>query len=241
MKIYLCIQARSKSSRFGQNKVFYQINNKPIFSYILNECFKIKYCQSCLLVPDGDLELFQEQLKKYNLYPILISGPNENNVLERFKILAEKYNPDIFVRLTADCICLSAETIENTINFFLNNNYDYVSNFTLNHSTMPTDARNYTSSSKLPEGFSVEVFNLSALEKTWQSVQKEMNEDLANYDKEHTTTWMKRNLNCGLYSNEYLIFNKQGKFSIDIPADVETARAFLLLKEKGYINVSKIN
>ena len=88
-----------------------------------------------------------------------------DDVLGRFIGVADKWNPEVIVRLTADCPLTSPEIIDRVVSDFHANNVDYASN-TLN----PT----------FPDGIDVEVVRTSAL--VW------VNEDSVDADEhEHVT------------------------------------------------------
>jgi len=225
----ILIQARTTSSRFP-NKVFHKINEKYSLEYVIEECLASKKADKvALVVPHNERYIFLEDFsEKYR--DLFIIGGAENNLVSRFWTASNILSLDLIVRITGDCICIMSELIDNTIDYFNMNNFDYVSNFALKNSTNPEDAHNYASETFLPEGYSAEVFNFFALQQAYMNAQ-------SNYDKEHATTWIKRNLNCGLYNQDVLTLN--GKFSLDEEKDLEVIEAFLLLKNKGFIKVNK--
>ena len=225
----ILIQARTTSSRFP-NKVFHKINEKYSLEYVIEECLASKKADKvALVVPHNERYIFLEDFsEKYR--DLFIIGGAENNLVSRFWTASNILSLDLIVRITGDCICIMSELIDNTIDYFNMNNFDYVSNFALKNSTNPEDAHNYASETFLPEGYSAEVFNFFALQQAYMNAQ-------SDYDKEHATTWIKRNLNCGLYNQDVLTLN--GKFSLDEEKDLEVIEAFLLLKNKGFIKVNK--
>lgn len=225
----ILIQARTTSSRFP-NKVFHKINGKYSIEYVIEECLASKKADKVVLVvPHNEKYTFFKSFgEKYeNLFVI---GGASNDLVSRFWTASNILSLDIIVRITGDCICLMSELIDNTIEFYQNNNFDYVSNFALKNSTNQEDAHNHASETFLCDGFSCEVFGFLALQQAYMNAQ-------SNYDKEHATTWIKRNLNCGLYNQDVLTLN--GKFSLDEEKDLEVIEAFLLLKNKGFIKVNK--
>lgn len=237
MKTAILIQASINSRRFP-NKVFYKIKNKYSIQYIIDECLKTDF-DVILLVPETDLKKFNEKIG--TIYPnIKIISGSETNVLERFYFAIEKLDYDTYVRLTDDCICILNELIQNTVLFFEKNKdkYDYVSNSTLEHSLIPEDAHNHSLSSNLPNGFSVEVFEKYAIELAYFNTKDKMGE-LSKYDQEHTTTWIKRNLRCGLYDENFLYIN--GKFSLDEKKDISSIKSYLKLFDNKFIQLKCLN
>jgi len=98
---------------------------------------------------------------------------SEENVLDRFYQIVNKENPDIVVRLTADCPLIDSVIIDKCISLFLSDNVDYLSN---------------TLSLSFPDGLDVEVIAANALKKTWSCA--ELKSDL-----EHVTPYIYKNSN----------------------------------------------
>ncbi len=94
-----------------------------------------------------------------------------NDVLDRFYQAALQY-PDIdtVVRLTGDCPVIDPEIIDEVIDLYLNNDFDYA-----------TNALNPV----FPDGLDVEVFSLDALKEAWQ------NAELPS-QREHVTPYINR-------------------------------------------------
>lgn len=76
-----------------------------------------------------------------------------NDVLDRFYQAARTANSEHIVRLTADCPLTDPALIDDVIDFYLNENYDYVSN---------------AIEATFPDGLDVEVFRFSCLELAWR-------------------------------------------------------------------------
>ena len=72
-----------------------------------------------------------------------------NNVLSRYLSIAKKENADYVVRITGDCPLVDSSLVDQLVEVFSNNNYDYVSN-----TIKPT----------YPEGIDIEIFSFEALE-----------------------------------------------------------------------------
>ena len=95
----------------------------------------------------------------------------ENNVLDRFYNAVKQTNPDIIVRITADCPLVDYNIVDACITHLINNDtIDYVSN------TLPPT---------FPDGFDVEVFTRVAFEKCFNS-------SATNHDYEHVTPWLRK-------------------------------------------------
>jgi spore coat polysaccharide biosynthesis protein SpsF len=101
---------------------------------------------------------------------------SEADVLSRYYKCATEFNADIIVRITADCPLIDPFVIDRTVGFYMNNDYDYVSN--------RLERPGY------PDGQDVEVFSMRALNTADQFAYEPS-------DREHVTPWIKRHFKCG--------------------------------------------
>ena len=95
---------------------------------------------------------------------------DENNVLSRFYEVAQRYQPNLVVRLTADCPFIDPQLIDETIQQTIDDHADYGSN--VNPATYP-------------DGIDVEVFTYEALETAAQQATSE-------FDLEHVTPYIRQ-------------------------------------------------
>mgnify|MGYP000176838809 CR=1 FL=1 len=225
MTTAIFIQARLKSSRMPY-KVFHKINQTSVLERTIGECRKVQNAETALLVPHNEKGDFYRFLNRPKDLGII--GGSESNVLSRFWKGANQLSAKTIVRITADCPLITRNLIENAIQFYNENNFDYISNFALKNATTEKDKNNHSSETLLSDGFSVEVFSFSALKEAYMNAKSQ-------YDLEHTTTWMKNNLNCGLYFGDFHYI--QGKFSLDEQRDIKNIELYLRLWEKGFIQV----
>lgn len=111
---------------------------------------------------------------------------SEDDVLDRFYQCSKQFGlieNDILVRITADCPLIDPGVIDEVIEYFEKNQYDYVSNV-----IEPT----------YPDGLDVEVFTFSALKKSW-------NNAVLNSEREHVTPYIIKNdviFRIGSYKNK---------------------------------------
>ena len=106
-----------------------------------------------------------------------------NNVLERFYRCAIKYNPKHVVRLTGDCPLTDVKVIDSVIKYYLDNDFDYVSNC-----IEPT----------FPDGLDIEIFS-------FKSIEKAFNKAKLPSEKEHVTPYINKNptfFKIGIYRND---------------------------------------
>jgi len=95
---------------------------------------------------------------------------DENNVLSRFYEVAQQYQPNLVVRLTADCPFIDPQLIDEVIQQTIDANADYGSN--VNPATYP-------------DGIDVEVFTYEALETAAQQA-------ISKYDLEHVSPYIRQ-------------------------------------------------
>ena len=87
----------------------------------------------------------------------------------RFYNIAKKYKMKNIMRLTGDCPLIDFKICNSLIKIFFREKLDYIA-----------------TGSKFADGLDCEVFNFKSLEKSYQKSK-------SNNDKEHVTTYIKRN------------------------------------------------
>ncbi len=92
-----------------------------------------------------------------------------SDVLDRYYRAARRFNPETVVRLTGDCPLADPAVIDAGINYFLKNNFDYVSNCV---------------ERSFPIGLDFEVFRFGCLETAWR-------EAVLPSEREHVTPFIK--------------------------------------------------
>ena len=95
---------------------------------------------------------------------------SENDVLDRFYKAAKKFKAKNIVRITGDCPFVDPQLVKKILQLFLKKKATYVSNI------VPPS---------FPDGFDVEAFHISTLEKVKKTVKD-------NHDKEHVTSLIRR-------------------------------------------------
>lgn len=230
MNICIIIQARTTSTRFKE-KIFHKFSGISVLEMVIKQSLLTKANNVILAVPKEQKKEFKELKKEYD---IKIFGGDEENVLDRYYKCAKENKANIIVRITGDCPTIDHKIIDNSINFFLKEEYDYITNTSLDTSykNKKNDEIKYKTNTFLCSGFDVEVFSFDALKKAYENVKTKS-------EKEHITIWMKENLNCGVVKELALIVN--GKFSLDKKEDLKIIKRFLSLKEKGFIKIGKNN
>ena len=95
---------------------------------------------------------------------------SENNVLSRFKMVSDKINSDIIVRLNADSPTIDPMILDDTLEIFLENKYDYV-------------ATGFPPPRTFPDGFSIEVFSSKILTQLHLEAKQ-------TFEREHVTPYV---------------------------------------------------
>ena len=165
------IQARLTSSRFPKKVLKKVSSDQTVLDYLYLKLSSSKLISKIIFcIPDNkkNFEL-KNYLKKKNY--LFFSGP-ENDVLKRYCLTAKKFNVKHIVRITCDCPLIDGEELDKHLKHYFTNKFDYLTN-QIN--------RTY------PDGFDIEIIKSNLLnEVSKKSFLKE--------DREHVTTYLKRNL-----------------------------------------------
>lgn len=195
-RIGLVIQARMKSKRLP-GKVLLSLpftDGIPLLGYIIST---LKNVEGRIVVATS--------VNKENdaIYDFCIDNDmecyrgDEDNVLSRFVEIQKIHNFDYIVRLTADNPFVDSKVIESVIQFHIEKGYDY------------------TSSSGLPLGMNIEVFNGKALIHSMEYIQKQQ-------DNEHVTLILKRE---GIFNKGVFLVNEDIE---NLRMTVDTVQDYLL-------------
>lgn len=196
----ILIAARSDSKRLP-GKHFKIINDKlklSVLDYCVKRCKKSKINNIilCTSINKND-NIFEKYSKRTKIN--LFRG-SKNNVLKRYIDCAEKYNISDIVRITGDCPLVDKNMINNLLNIYKKNNYDYVSNI-----TPPT----------FPDGLDVEIIKLSLLKQSFA-------ENKSNENKEHVTMHIRKNYKYKKYNLSHYKKNlSRIKWSVDTEIDLK--------------------
>jgi spore coat polysaccharide biosynthesis protein SpsF (cytidylyltransferase family) len=171
-----------------------------------------------ILVPYGD-PIKQELSHKYTI----LEGP-EDDVLARYGLAVNHFNPDYICRVTGDCAWLPGRIISKCIRDGIKTDSDYCSNVLV---------RSYV------EGFDCEVMSRNAFD--WS---KENAKTAA--DKEHVTSLLVRAIKEGTAPKDFKVHTflseidlSEVKTSIDTREEYENAvRSWELFQKKKYLAAS---
>lgn len=197
MKTVAIIQARLGSERLP-GKVIQKLpfnNGKPLIKIIISQLKQLEFVDEIILATsiNSENDILVELLKDAD---ISIFRGSEENVLERFYKAAKKYKANQIIRVTGDNPIVDLESLSETYNFHIENNYDY------------------TKGSGLPIGINTEVFSFKTLEKAYYSAKFEK-------EKEHVTPYM---ISSKKFKRGIKKFQIDAKFSklrltVDYPSD----------------------
>lgn len=214
----IIIQARLGSRRF-QKKVVEDIENRPVIWHVINRLKQVKKIHQIILATTKNEEdkILLEIADKNNI--IGYSG-NSEDVLDRYYECAKKFSADHIIRITGDCPLLDPTLIDQMIEFFEKNNFDYISN-----TLKPT----------FPDGLDVEIFSF----KTLETIMEKSN---LKSEREHVTTYLKTHL------NEFETYNftndkdfSHHRWTIDEKEDLEfIKKIYSLSNSKLTLNMQEI-
>lgn len=200
--IIAIVQARSDSSRLP-GKVLKKILNKPMIIHQLQRIELSKLINKLLLATSNQTtdDILAQTVQSYNFN---IFRGDKDNVLKRYYDSLHEYllnDDDIIVRLTGDCPLHDSKIIDETIQFFLDNPCDYVSN-AINPPVYP-------------DGFDVEVFNYKTLKATYKYASSKS-------ELEHVTPYIRDSLKFNvlhlpktpIYSNYRLTVDQKEDFIV---------------------------
>ena len=149
-KIGIIIQARMGSSRLP-GKVLKNLDNNTTVLGLQIQRLKISKKAHIIIIalPQNEENFPIIALAKF--YEVLYYQGSEDDVLERYYLTAKKFDIDIIIRITSDCSFVDPYILDEMVDFYVDNKFEYVVN-----TISPT--------SNIPVGFDVEIFSFSTLE-----------------------------------------------------------------------------
>ncbi len=185
--IIVIVQARMGSTRLP-GKTLKKIGKDTVAEKLIK---RLRLCKNIsnfvFAIPDLKIDdPLAENLKKNK---VGFCRGSEEDVLDRFYKTALKFKPDVVIRVTADCPLFEPFILDEMVEFYLNHNYDYVSNILV---------RSY------PRGFDCEIFSFDVLKQAWAEAK---NKD----HREHVTPYIYLN------KDKFTIFDKIAPDNIKRP------------------------
>ena len=200
-KITVMIQARIGSSRLP-NKILEKIENKPMIWHVINRVKQIKSVQQIALITTKE-KSDKVLLKIAEDEGIIGFAGSTDDVLDRHFQCALNIDADPIIRITSDCPLIDPFLVEDILQFYLSNDFDYVSN-----TIIPT----------YPDGLDAEIFSFNTLEKLVRHAK-------LHSEREHVTTAIPKNPQLFQFSNYK---NKKDlssfRWTVDRPKDLQFVR-----------------
>ena len=169
MKPVVIIQVRMGSTRLP-GKVLKKLNGITVLESLLNQLNYSKLLNDKIIATTSNLE--DDVIVNFcKSKEIKCFRGSQDDVLDRYYNCAKKFSINTILRITSDCPLMDPQVVDNVIDFYLKNSYDYVNNF---------HKRTY------PYGNDVEIFSLKVLEKVWEKATKPS-------EREHVTPYIYNN------------------------------------------------
>ena len=169
-KIDCIIQARMGSTRLPGKVMMKVDETNTILSHVINQLKNSKKIDKIIIattnLQEDDIIVNHAKILKTDLF-----RGNAVDVLDRYYQCAKKFSSEIIVRITADNPLIDPNIVDNVINQFLKNSFDYITN---------ANPRTY------PYGTEVEVLSFEALEKASNNAKKPS-------EREHVTPYFHNN------------------------------------------------
>lgn len=163
------IQARCGSTRFP-NKVFADVNGKPLIWHVVNRLTHAKTINKIVIATTINEK--DDKIEKWcNENNVACYRGSENDVLNRYYSASVAFPSDIVVRITADDPFKEPAVIDAVVNKLINEGFDHVTN-------------NFPPS--WPEGLDCEAFTFAALEASEKSTDDA-------FEREHVTQYIYHN------------------------------------------------
>lgn len=200
MKIGVIIQARMGSTRLPE-KVMKYIQGKTVLAHVIDRVKQSKLIDEIIIATttkkcDSQIEI------EANKCGVKVFRGSEDDVLSRYYFASKKHGLDVIIRITSDCPLIDPIVLDKILFFFLNNEYDIVSN-----------AGSESSSRTYPRGLDVEVFSYDSLATAFAYAVK-------NYQREHVTPYIYENANQVHYYKNNSDYSKY-RWTLDTCEDFE--------------------
>jgi len=193
----IIIQARTGSSRLP-SKVLLELCGSTVLEIMFKRLESLKKEIVVATTDDGSEEPIIELCKKHS---IAYFKGSESDVLKRFCECAKEFKADTIVRLTSDCPLIDSKIVNDVIEYFKQNDYDYVSN---------VESRTY------PRGLDCEVFSASKLYEADKNAKN-------MFEREHVTPYIKEHSKVGSFQDRE--DNSNFRLTLDEKEDYEVIQS----------------
>ena len=199
--IIIVVQARMSSTRLP-GKVMMPVLGKSLLARMTERLQQSGYPATVIVAIPDEVEddVIEREVMLLGLH--CFRG-NMNNLLDRHYQAAKAFNADVILKIPSDCPLIDPGVIDQSLDCFFLNDYDFVSN--LHPATWP-------------DGNDVEIMTMACLEKTWHEASLKL-------ELEHTTPYIWENPEKFSIGNvEWatgLDYSMSHRFTIDYPEDYE--------------------
>ena len=217
-KITVIIEARTGSSRLP-NKVVAEIEGKPMIFYVIDRVKQIKSVEQIILATtQEENDKILTEIAKQNSIGSFVG--DSIDVLDRGYQCALQNNADPIIRITGDCPLIDPDIVEEMLEFYLKNNYDYVSN---------------RINPKYPDGLDVEIYSFNTLQMAAQNAKW-------SSERELVTTYITKNpKNFKIFSYENQEDLSEYRWTVDEQKDLEFIRKiYSIMKPKTNFSMKEI-
>jgi len=217
-KITVMIQARIDSTRFPK-KTLAKIDNKPMIWHVINRVKKIKSVEQIALITTRK-KSDKILLKIAEDNGIIGFSGDVHDLLSRHYHCALKINADPIIRITSDCPLTDPKLVEKILQYYLENDYDYVTN---------------TIDPTFPDGLDVEIFSFKALQKAYRYAR-------LSSEREHIFPYFTKNpKKFRLYNFENSQNLSHLRWTVDQKEDLKLIRRiYSLMKPKSVFSMTEV-
>ena len=217
-KITVIIEARTGSSRL-RNKVVAEIEGKPMIFYVIDRVKQIKSVEQIILATTQEKnDKILIEIAKQNSIGIFTG--DSMDVLNRDYQCALQNNADPIIRITGDCPLIDPDIVGEMLEFYLKNNYDYISN---------------RINPKYPDGLDVEIYSFKTLQMAEQNAKW-------SSERELVTTYITKNPKIfKIFSYENQEDLSGHRWTVDEQNDLEFVRKiYSIMKPKTNFSMNEI-
>jgi glutamate-1-semialdehyde aminotransferase/spore coat polysaccharide biosynthesis protein SpsF (cytidylyltransferase family)/predicted dehydrogenase len=208
--IVAIIQARMGSSRLP-GKSLAEIANRPMLWHVIQRARRATLVDRVVVATSTNAadDAIEEMCRENG---VACYRGSENDVLDRFYLVARQEKASQIVRITGDCPLIDPEVIDRVVRRFQRGDLDYASN---------TMVRSY------PDGLDTEIFSFSVLERAWHEASK-------TSEREHVTPYMRsEKFRTANVENDLTSLYQHCRWTVDEAEDLEFIRAvYKALREK---------
>ncbi len=199
-KIIVIIQARMGSTRLSE-KVMKTLCGKTVLAHDIERVKQSKNIDDIVIattINSNDDIIVEEALK----CGVKVFRGSEEDVLSRYYFAAKENNTDIIIRITSDCPLIDPIILDEIIKFYLNNDYEVV-----------TNASSDLSQRTYPRGLDIEIFSFNILEQAYNNAKEK-------YQREHVTPYIYENSNKIYYFKNPINYSKY-RWTLDTEEDLK--------------------